>query len=78
MPDKHELGLGKPLALEFARTHLAACYEHGMFPRRGACARFKDLLERHQRFDARHRREEEQTRQALRACCADNGASLAD
>jgi hypothetical protein len=80
VPDKRDFGLGKPLALEFARTHLPDCYEQvcGMFSHRGAYARFKDLLERHQRLDAWHRWETEQTRQALREWCADNGIKLAE
>ena len=80
VPDQHELELGKPLALEFARTQLPACYEQvcGMFSRRGAYARFKDLLERHQSLDAWHGWETEQTLQALRAWCADNGINLTD
>ena len=80
VPDKHELGLGKPLALEFTRTHLPACYEQvcRMFSHRGAYSRFKDLLERHRSLDAWHQWEAEQTRQALRAWCADNGVNLAD
>jgi hypothetical protein len=80
VPDKHELGLGKPLALEFARTHLPACYEQvcEMFARRGAYARFKDLLERHQSLDAWHGWETEQTLQALHVWCADNGVNLAE
>lgn len=80
MPDKRELGLGKPLALEFARTQLPASFEdvRAMFAHRGAYARFKDLLERQQQLDAWHRWEEEQTRQALREWCADNGLNLAD
>ena len=80
VPDKHELALGKPLALEFARTQLPACYEQvcAMFAHRGAYARFKDLLERHQSLDAWYQWEDEQTKQALRAWCADNGITLAD
>ena len=80
VPDKREFGLGKPLALKFARTHLPACYEQvcDIFSRRGAYARFKDLLERHQSLDAWHQWEAEQTRQALREWCADNGLTLAD
>ena len=80
VPDQHELGLGKPLALEFARTQLPACYEQvcAMFAHRGAYARFKDLLERHQSLDAWHQWDEQQTLQALRAWCADNGITLAD
>ena len=80
VPDQRELGLGKPLALEFARTQLPACYEQvcGLFAHRGAYARFKDLLARHQSLDAWHQWEAEQTRQALRAWCADNGITLAE
>lgn len=80
VPNNHTLGLGKPLALEFARTQLPACYEQvrGIFAHRGAYARFKDLLERHHRLDAWHRWEAEQTREALREWCADNGIPLAD
>ena len=80
VPDKRDLELGKPLALEFARTQLPACYEQvcAMFSHRGAYARFKDLLERHQSLDAWHQWEAEQTRQALRAWCTDNGLTLAD
>ena len=72
--------LGKPLALEFARTQLPACYEQvcAIFSRRGAYARFKALLERHQSLDAWHQWEAEQTRQALREWCTNNGLTPAD
>jgi hypothetical protein len=80
VPDQRELDLGKPLAMEFTRTHLPACCEQvrEIFSHRGAYARFKDLLQRHHRLDAWHQWETEQTRQALRAWCADNGITLAD
>ncbi len=80
IPDQHELDLGKPLALKFVRTQLPACYEQvcTIFAHRGAYARFKDLLERHQSLDAWHQWEAEQTRQALRAWCADNSITLTD
>lgn len=80
LPNKHDFDLGKPLALAFARTHLPACYEQvcAMFSRRGAYARFKDLLDRHDRLDAWYQWETEQTRQALRAWCADNDIILAE
>lgn len=80
IPDKRDLGLGKPLALEFVRTHLPECFEqvHDIFSHRGAYARFKDLLDRHERLDAWYQWEEEKTRQALREWCADNGVKLAD
>lgn len=48
IPDKRELELGKPLALDFAREFLPD--EVGdvqeIFSKRGAYARFKDLLQR--------------------------------
>ncbi len=80
VPDPHELGLGKPLALAFARAQLPACYEQvrEIFSHRGAYARFKDLLDRHRSLDAWHQWEEEQTRQALRAWCAANDIRLVD
>lgn len=80
VPDRHTLGLGKPLALAFARTQLPACYEQvrAIFAHRGAYARFKDLLERHHCLDAWHRWEAEQAREALRAWCADSGLTPVD
>ncbi|MGH8190315.1 MAG: UPF0158 family protein [Rhodanobacteraceae bacterium] len=80
IPDKRDLGLGKPLALEFARSHLPECFEQvlGMFSHRGAYARFKVLLDRRESLDAWYQWEQEQTRQALREWCADNGVKLAD
>lgn len=79
IPDKRDLGLGKPLALEFARTHLPECFDQvrAIFSRRGAYARFRDLLERNDSLDAWYQWEQEKTRQALREWCADNGMKLA-
>lgn len=45
---------------------------------RGAFARFKDLLDRHDSLDAWHQWEAEHTRQALRGWCADNNIALAE
>lgn len=80
VPDKREFDLGKPLALDFTRTHLPASYEQvrEIFAHRSAYARFKDLLERHHSLDVWHQWETEQARQALRTWCADNGITLAD
>ena len=54
IPHKNELGLGKPLALEFAAQMLPADYDEavGIFRHRGAYGRFKDLLERRGKLDA--------------------------
>ena len=48
IPDKRELDLGKPLALDFARQFLPGDFDEvrQFFSRRGAYARFKELLAR--------------------------------
>ena len=48
IPDKRELDLGKPLALDFAREFLAEDYDEvrQIFSRRGAYRRYKELLVR--------------------------------
>jgi len=48
IPDKRELDLGKPLVLDFARQFLPDDFDEvrQIFNRRGAYARFKDLLDR--------------------------------
>ena len=48
LPHKRDLGLGKPLALEFARACLPESVGrvNGFFARPGGYARFKSLLER--------------------------------
>lgn len=80
LPHQRELDIGSPQPLEFTRQHLPACVEQvrEIFSRRGAYARFKDLLHRHDCLAAWHRWEEEQTRQALRAWCEENDITLAD
>src|SRR5882724_7655288 len=46
IPDKQELGLGKPLALDFAREFLSDDFDEVryMFSRRGAYKKFRALL----------------------------------
>lgn len=48
VPNKHDLNLGKNLALTFAEEQLSDSYQTvaDFFRRRGAYGRFKDLLER--------------------------------
>src|ERR1035437_7195437 len=47
VPNKHDLSLGKNLALTLAEDHLADSYQTiaNIFRQRGAYGRFKDLLE---------------------------------
>src|SRR5208337_3440551 len=53
IPDKKELDLGKPLALEFTREFLPGDFDdvRQFFSDRGAYARFKDLLHRRGSLD---------------------------
>ncbi|HET6492765.1 MAG TPA: UPF0158 family protein [Burkholderiales bacterium] len=80
IPDKRDFGLGKPLALEFVRSHLPECFEKAreIFSHRGAYARFKDLLEHHESLETWYEWEQEKTREALREWCADNDIKLAE
>jgi hypothetical protein len=80
IPDKRELDLGKPLALAFADEFLPQDFNkvREIFSRRGAYARFNDLLDhrnmRQRWFDYRDKAEEE----ALRAWCAENSIEVVD
>lgn len=80
IPHKNALGLGKPLVLEFTRTHLPECYARvrDIFSRRGAYARFKDLLDDHGYLDVWHQWEDDQSKRALRDWCEANDVKLAD
>ena len=53
IPDKRTLDLGKPLALDFAREFLPNDFDmvRQIFSRRGAYAKFKDLLEHRRMLD---------------------------
>jgi hypothetical protein len=53
IPGKSELDLGKPLVLDFARQFLSDDFDEvrQIFNKRGAYARFKDLLDRRGALD---------------------------
>ena len=53
IPDKRELDLGKPLVLDFARQFLPNDIDEvrRIFTRKGAYAKFKDLLDRRGALD---------------------------
>jgi len=78
IPHKNDLGLGKPLALTFAAQVLPADYDEvaGIFQRRGAYGRFKDLLERREKLDGWYEFENASQREALREWCAANGINV--
>jgi len=80
IPDKRELGLGKPLVLEFAREFLPADYAdvRDIFDRRGAYPKFKALLMRRHALDRWHAFENEATNKALRDWCEANSIEVSD
>jgi hypothetical protein len=71
IPHKKDLGLGKPLALAFVEEFLADEFDEvrRMFDRRGAYARFKDLLQRKDILDQWYDFEAKATDKALREWC---------
>ena len=80
IPDKRELDLGRPLALDFAREFLPDDFDdvRQFFSRRGAYARFKDLLDQRgalaQWYDFEAKAEEK----ALREWCDLNSIEVSD
>jgi len=80
IPDKKELGLGKPLVLDFARQFLPDDFDkvREIFNRRGAYARFKDLLDRRGALDRWHDFEAKAGERAFRMWCEANSIELGD
>src|ERR1700730_12927283 len=80
IPDKRELGLGKPLALDFAREFLPNDFDEVryIFSKRGAYPKFRALLTRRSALDRWHGFESKATEQALREWCKLNSIEVAD
>lgn len=78
IPDKRELGLGKPLALEFAREFLPNDYDdvRYLFSKRGAYQKFRTLLTRRNVLDRWYDFESQATEQALREWCEINSIDV--
>jgi hypothetical protein len=78
VPSKHDLNLGKNVALTFAEEQLPDSYQtvESFFRQRGAYGRFKDLLERKGCLDAWHHYEAKATELALRQWAAEEGLSI--
>jgi hypothetical protein len=80
IPDKRQLGLGKPLVLAFAGEFLPDDFAkvRQIFSRPGAYARFNDLLDhrrmRQEWFDYRDKAEIE----AVREWCAENSIEVVE
>ncbi len=80
IPHRNELGLGKPLVLDFVREFLPDDYDdvRGIFSRKGAYGRFKALLVRRGALDRWHDFSNKAEQAALRQWCSDNGIEFVD
>jgi hypothetical protein len=78
LPDQRDLGLGRALVLSFAAERLPDEYDkvERIFSRKGAYARFKDLLERADALERWREFEAAAKEKALREWCAENGVEV--
>ena len=79
IPDKRELGLGKPLVLDFAREFLPDDFDEVryIFSKRGAYAKFRALLIRRNVLERWYDFEAKGTERALREWCELNAIEVA-
>jgi hypothetical protein len=80
IPNKRELGLGKPLALDFAREFLPNDFDEVryIFGKRGAYPKFRALLARRNAVDRWYDFESKATERALRNWCDINSITVVD
>jgi hypothetical protein len=80
IPDRRDLDLGKPVALDFARQFLPSDFDEvrQFFSRKGAYARFKDLLVRRGALDQWYDFEARADETALRLWCEAHSIELID
>jgi hypothetical protein len=78
IPHKRELGLGKPLVLDFAREFLPKDFDdvRTMFSKRGAYQKFRTLLIKRKVLDRWYDFESKATEQALREWCELNSIEV--
>jgi hypothetical protein len=78
IPHKNDLGLGKRLAIKFAEEFLTDDIRkvREIFSRRGAYARFKDLLEHRGVLNRWYEFEASAQKEALLEWCRDNGVEV--
>ena len=79
IPDKRELGLGKPMALDFAREFLPGDFDEVryMFAKRGAYRKFRALLIQKNALDRWYDFETKREERALREWCELNSIEIA-
>jgi hypothetical protein len=80
VPGQHTFRLGRPLAMSFIEDAAPDDYRKvaDIFSRRGAFARFKDLLAERGLLTRWHEYEDHAQEAALRVWCADNGITFAE
>lgn len=80
VPHKNDLDLGRDLVFRFVERYLPDSHDlvRDFFRKRGAYAKFKDLLDRRGQLDHWHDYEDKATKQALREWCAENGLDIAE
>jgi hypothetical protein len=78
LPNKNRLGLGRDLVFAFVEEKLPDKWAdvREFFRRRGAYARFKDMLASCNMLDAWYSYEQTRTEEELRRWCEDNGLQL--
>ena len=78
IPHKNDLNLGRNLVFDFISANLPNEFERvkGIFSRKGAYTRFKDLLESKQQLEAWYEFERKATEEALRGWCKENNITL--
>lgn len=80
IPHRNELGLGKPLVLDFVDQFLPDDYDEvrRIFSRKGAYARFKGLLARRNALQQWYDFSAKAEKEALREWCEESGIELGD
>ncbi|MEJ2697580.1 MAG: hypothetical protein P8013_13155 [Candidatus Sulfobium sp.] len=80
IPHKNDLDLGRKLVFQFISVNLPDEIRRvqEIFGRKGAYARYKDLLESKGRLEDWYEFEDKATEKALREWCGDNGVELED
>jgi hypothetical protein len=78
VPDKKELDLGKPLALDFAREYLPNDFDEVryIFSKRGAYKNFRSMLNRRKVLEKWYDFESKATDRALREWCEFNSVQI--
>jgi hypothetical protein len=80
VPDKRELDLGSALVFDFAKQHLPGAFDEvrGIFSKKGAYARFKDLLGRIGALEQWYEFEANAQEKALREWCEQNSIEVGE